>query len=191
MRIGQRFRQLLTDIENEAAFAAPALGPIKLTFEPEEIETLAMAARTLVRQGDPALSSAALTALTRLREATPPAAHRHLGLAPDYPSPFEARDTAMTAIGQSLRQRKKLRIAYQDAYDNPLNRTVWPVAVAIFDHARVLAAWCELRDDWRHFRLDRMLDAHVTGDQIPKGRMALLTQWRGVNAGRWEQALVT
>lgn len=191
MRFGQRFRQLLTDIENEAALAVPTLGPIKLTLEPREIEALAMATRALARQGDPNILDAAMTALERMRAVTPVANHRQLGLAADFASPQIARDEAMVAIGQSLRTRQKLRIAYQDAHDNPSNRTVWPVAVAIFDHARLLAAWCELRGDWRHFRLDRMLDAHVTGDQIPKGRMELLTQWRGANAARWEQALVT
>jgi predicted DNA-binding transcriptional regulator YafY len=158
MRIGQRFRQLLTDIENEAALAVPTLGPIKLTLVPREIKALAMAARALARQGDPDLSDAALTALESMRSVTPIVVHRQLGLAADFASPQIARDEAMVAIGQSLRTRKKLRIAYQDAHDNPSNRTVWPVAVAIFDHAHLLAAWCELRGDWRHFRLDRMLD---------------------------------
>jgi predicted DNA-binding transcriptional regulator YafY len=191
MRIGQRFRQLLTDIENEAALGAPALGPIKLTLEPQEIEALAMAARAVLRQGDPNLASAALSALGGMRAAIPAAAHRQMGLSQDFTSPQIARDESMIAIGQSLRNRRTLRISYQDAHDNSSNRTVWPVAVAIFDHARLLAAWCELRGDWRHFRLDRMQDAHVTSDQIPKSRMELLTQWRSSHVGRWEQALVT
>ena len=48
-------------------------------------------------------------------------------------------------------------------------RIVWPVAVGFFDHARMLAAWCETREAFRHFRLDRMAAVAVTGRAPAQG----------------------
>jgi predicted DNA-binding transcriptional regulator YafY len=188
MRIGNRFRQLLTEIEAEAATTAPALGPIKLTFDAREIEAVVMASRSLVRQGDPALAQAARTIVKRIEAATPVDAHRHIGLAPDFQN---GRDEAMVVIGQCLRARKKMRLAYEDAIGKPSQRTIWPVAVAIFDQGRVLTAWCEMRDDWRHFRLDRMIEGHIVDEVIPKGRTLLLRTWRAAQANHWDRVLVT
>ncbi len=42
----------------------------------------------------------------------------------------------------------------------------------------MLAAWCELRGDWRHFRLDRIAAATPTQDPPPRRRQVLLAEWR-------------
>ena len=55
---------------------------------------------------------------------------------------------------------------------------VWPFALAFFDQARVLIGWCELRQDFRHFRTDRIFEAEVLDARYPKRRQALLRQWR-------------
>ncbi|MDO4769842.1 MAG: transcriptional regulator, partial [Brachymonas sp.] len=49
---------------------------------------------------------------------------------------------------------------------------------AFFDQARLIAAWCELRQDFRHFRADRVLALTETGQRYPQRRPTLLRQWR-------------
>jgi hypothetical protein len=49
-------------------------------------------------------------------------------------------------------------------------RVVWPVALGFFDHARMLAAWCETREGFRHFRLDRMEKVALLDERPPKRR---------------------
>jgi predicted DNA-binding transcriptional regulator YafY len=44
----------------------------------------------------------------------------------------------------------------------------------------VLAAWCELRRDFRHFRIDRIIALHETGERYPQRRRALMKQWREI-----------
>jgi predicted DNA-binding transcriptional regulator YafY len=51
----------------------------------------------------------------------------------------------------------KLGIDYCDLQGNVTQRTIWPLALGYFDHVRMLAAWCETRQDFRHFRTDRIL----------------------------------
>ncbi|MGA8448354.1 MAG: WYL domain-containing protein, partial [Roseiarcus sp.] len=73
---------------------------------------------------------------------------------------------------------RKLELAYVDKAGRSSTRVVWPIALGFFDHARMLAAWCETRQAFRHFRLDRMAAVEVLDERLPKRRRALLIDWR-------------
>ena len=57
---------------------------------------------------------------------------------------------------------------------------IWPFALGFFEEARVVAAWCELRRDFRHLRADRIVEMTPTGERYPRRRQALLKQWREI-----------
>ena len=57
-----------------------------------------------------------------------------------------------------------LGVAYRDEDDNPTRRTVRPLALAFYGRVWLLVSWCELRDDFRSFRLDRMRTLQILGD---------------------------
>ncbi|WLT33552.1 WYL domain-containing protein [Geothrix sp. PMB-07] len=57
-------------------------------------------------------------------------------------------------------------------------RTLWPFALGFFERSRVVVAWCELRDGFRHFRTDRIQSLTVHGERYPRNRRALLQAWR-------------
>jgi predicted DNA-binding transcriptional regulator YafY len=59
-----------------------------------------------------------------------------------------------------------------------LRRIIWPFALAFFDRARVVVAWCELRGDYRSFRTDRIAALKPTAKRYPRRRLALLKEWR-------------
>ena len=42
----------------------------------------------------------------------------------------------------------------------------------------MLAAWCETRKAFRHFRLDRMAAVAALDERLPKPRRTLLLDWR-------------
>jgi predicted DNA-binding transcriptional regulator YafY len=69
-------------------------------------------------------------------------------------------------------------ISYRDAEARGTTRTIWPFALGFFERSRVVVAWCESRRDYRHFRLDRVARLEVTGTRYPRGRAALLADWR-------------
>ena len=54
----------------------------------------------------------------------------------------------------------------------------WPVILGYFENARMLAAWCELRQDFRHFRLDRIGALMPVHERTPKRHRILLAEWR-------------
>jgi predicted DNA-binding transcriptional regulator YafY len=69
-------------------------------------------------------------------------------------------------------------LQYADAKGGRSKRTVWPVALGFFDRVRVLAAWCELRQDYRHFRTDRIVALRLTDQRYPRRRRAMMVEWR-------------
>ena len=79
---------------------------------------------------------------------------------------------------KALGEERKLRFAYADKDGRRSERVVWPVALGFFESVMMLAAWCETREDFRHFRLDRMGRVEVLPDRLPKARRALLKEWR-------------
>lgn len=59
-------------------------------------------------------------------------------------------------IRQVIRSETKLKIAYTDVKGDQSERIIWPLVLIYYADNSMLAAWCELRDGFRHFRLDRI-----------------------------------
>ncbi len=87
-------------------------------------------------------------------------------------------DWKLHGVREAIRHEHKLRIAYQDEQGVASERIVWPFALAFIDGKRLLAAWCELRQAYRHFRIDRIASADTTGERYPTRRRELLVGWR-------------
>jgi len=51
------------------------------------------------------------------------------------------------------------------------------VAVAYYVQATLIPAWCELREDYRHFRTDRIVTATVLDEVFPTREGQLLRGW--------------
>jgi predicted DNA-binding transcriptional regulator YafY len=152
-----------------------------LMFSDEEIEALVLGSRWVAVQGDARLAAAARDAFAKIAAILPPARRDEadsapLLVAPGAPAPVG--DTGLATIRDAIRAQHKLAIAYLDRDGNETRRTVWPFAVGFFDRVRILAAWCELRQAFRHFRTDRIVALTPTGARYPLRRQTLLKEWR-------------
>lgn len=154
-----------------------------LMFGEEEIEALVLGSRWVAERGDDALALAARGALAKIMAVLP----NDLRGEADTPSlligpapPVAAGDCELAAIRSAIRRQRKLTIAYSDKADAPTQRTIWPVAVGYFDRLRIVVAWCELRQDFRHFRTDRIRSLQVLDDRYPRRRTILLAEWRAL-----------
>jgi predicted DNA-binding transcriptional regulator YafY len=58
-----------------------------------------------------------------------------------------------------IRIGRKIRIRYRDERSRETERTIWPTIIGYAETVRHLAAWCELRQVFRHFRTDRIVSA--------------------------------
>ena len=152
-----------------------------LMFRDEEIEAIGLGSRWVTANGDAALAVAARDVLAKIAAVLP--ADRRAGfeesglmVAGRPRAPTEA--IGLDVLRRALREESKLDLVYRDAEGRETRRLVWPVALGFFEDARVLAAWCELRGGFRHFRLDRMIAATPTGERPPRRRRTLLADWR-------------
>ena len=91
-----------------------------------------------------------------------------------------AVDQALVSIRHAIRSESKLHIRYRDLQGRTSDRVIWPFALGFFDQVRIVAAWCERRRGYRHFRTDRIADLTVLDSRYPRRRQALLKEWREI-----------
>jgi len=154
------------------------LPPLMLTAD--EIDAVALGAHWVAGHADPALARAARDVLAKVASVLPEemrpflidSAARSL---PVWNAPADGVDVA--ELRACIRAAKKLALTYGDEAGRTTQRTVWPLLIGYQDATRLLIAWCELREDFRTFRLDRVQRAVFLEDAIP-GRSSLLrAQW--------------
>jgi predicted DNA-binding transcriptional regulator YafY len=140
-----------------------------------------MGAQWVAQRSDAALSRAAKDLIAKITAAVP-----------DHLRPFIANPTigsmaprAASAdaldIGQLrqwIREGRKLRIRYRDEGRRTSERTIWPIHIGYADTLRLLAAWCELRQDFRHFRTDRIVSADFLDERHGERRLTLVARWK-------------
>ena len=168
---------------------APGLGYVlragfvvpPLMFNTEEIEALVLGSRWVADRGDRRLADAAANALAKIA-AVLPAELRHdldtSALLVGPGAPIAAGDADVAAVRLAIRAERKVGIVYRDEKGRESTRTIWPFALGFFDQARVVVAWCELRQSIRHFRTDRIAALTATDLRYPRRRQALLKAWR-------------
>lgn len=152
-----------------------------LMFTEDELEALLLGVRWVAARTDPSLGRSAEAAMERIHAVLPPDLrstfqHSALMVAPGPPIggvPLDLGD-----LREAIRERRRLRLRYSDANAVETDRVVWPVALAFFESTRILAAWCELRNDFRHFRLDRINGWRDEGGRFPGSRASLLARWK-------------
>ena len=152
--------------------------PLMLTSD--EVEAAVLGAQWVRARGDPALSKAADDLIAKLA-ATVPEGLRPLVLEPVVVTPpawDRLPDTIDVAQLRLWCQRgRKLALDYADEEGRTSQRTVWPFLVGYRDAVRVIIAWCELRTDFRMFRLDRVCDASFLDERYPDRPAALRARW--------------
>jgi predicted DNA-binding transcriptional regulator YafY len=151
-----------------------------LMFTDEEIEAIVLGSRWVARQPDKRLSAAAADALAKIAAVLPDDLREDLDANTLLVGPrgdaVEGIDLGL--VRQAIRNERKLGFIYRDAGGAASQRMVWPFAIGFFDKVRVMVAWCETRQDFRHFRADRMSALNATDSRYPRRRQALLKEWR-------------
>ncbi|MEZ5816432.1 MAG: YafY family protein [Hyphomicrobiaceae bacterium] len=144
-----------------------------LMFKEQEIEALVLGARIVESWADKELAAAATDAIAKIEAVVPERLRGYMArtalLAPatHYMEPLTFD---LAELRRAVRSELKVSFCYRDVLDRGSERTVRPLSLAYFGPVWVLAAWCELRDDFRTFRLDRIRDFVVTDDRFASER---------------------
>ena len=71
-------------------------------------------------------------------------------------------------LRRAVREQRKVRVDYTSEKGEQTQRTLWPMALAFFPPVWLLLAWCELRQDFRAFRVDRVGGIAFEAERYPQ-----------------------
>ncbi len=144
-----------------------------LMFTDAEIEAMVLGARVVTSWGDAGLAKAATEALARVESVLPDRLKARITGTPLYAPGFHVPPRVVAALAEiraAMDGRRKLRVAYTGADAAETERTLRPLGLFFWGSGWTLTAWCELRDGFRNFRLDRIrsispLSEHFTDER--------------------------
>lgn len=186
-------RQQGADIEGEAGlgyvlhdgFLLPPL-----MFNIEEVEALILGSHWIANHGDKNLCNAASQAMAKIQAVIPKQHKGRVG----YNTLFaplmskrcdsEKMDEHAKLVRQAMRDELKTKIDYEDANGETSQRIIYPFALAFFDSVQILGGWCELREDFRNFRVDRIMSIELLKYHYYPRRETLFNKWKaqsGIN----------
>jgi predicted DNA-binding transcriptional regulator YafY len=151
-----------------------------LMFTADEIEAIAVGARMVARTGDQGLRHAAGSVLSKVTAVLPDPLRAQLTDPPLFVSASGApvpEGIDLSEVREAIRDERKLRIAYTDGIGEQTRRVIWPIAMAYYVQATLIAGWCELRRGYRHFRADRITSLTVLDERYPSDNGRLVTEW--------------
>ncbi len=153
--------------------------PLMLT--PDELEAAVLGAQWVADRGDAVLAGAARDLISKIAAAVPERLRPFIA-APSIGAPTsrgvaaDGLDIGLTR--SSIRRGRKIRIRYRDEQSRETERTIWPTMIGYAETVRLLAAWCELRQDFRHFRTDRIVAAEFLEEPYGRRPDELRARWR-------------
>jgi predicted DNA-binding transcriptional regulator YafY len=152
---------------------------------PDEIEAVVLGAQWVAGHSDKVLSNAARDVVAKIASVVPENLHPYIiepsvGVKPATEESDESVDTA--SLRSAIRNGLKLRLRYRSEAGKATDRTVWPVILGYAETSRLLVAWCELRQSFRHFRADRIVAFEVLKETNGLRRGELRRRWQ-----RWRE----
>ena len=160
--------------------------PLMLTSD--EIEAVVLGAQWVLAHADPVLARAATDVLAKIAVVVP----QDLRGVIDDPSVItppdwhESNDATIDIprLRAWCRQGRKVSIHYVDQAGSISQRTVWPFLIGYLTNVRVMVAWCEMRQDFRMFRTDRLRAITFLDDRYPARRAVLRQRWLAIRDTR-------
>jgi predicted DNA-binding transcriptional regulator YafY len=173
-------RTLYRDIQDLMASGVPIVGEAgvgyvldrnyqlpPLMLDVDELESIALGISMVRSWTDDRFAERASAALRKIEAALPVALFERLQQVALLSMPSKSRPpwtVSFSSLRECILQRRKVRFCYRDEKGKDSERVVRPLALVFFGPVWLLVAWCEVRRDFRSFRLDRMRDAQYLAE---------------------------
>lgn len=155
-----------------------------LMFTPEQAQALVASVRIAQSRLDPALAAQAEDALGKILSVLPSDSRAAADRLPIHAASRPHEAPVLRKLGdlrRAIERRRLVHLDYSDVAGQPSQRTVRPLVCIYWDSAWTLSAWCELRGDFRQFRIDRIqgmdIDARTFVDEPGKMLADMFRQW--------------
>lgn len=151
-----------------------------LMFTTEEVEAIMVGAHLVHRIRDRKLQEAAQNVLAKLQQTVPDSLRRQLA-SPRFQvsegSAVRPEGIELADVRDAIRSCRKIAISYRDEKGEDSSRVIRPIATIYYVDVTLIAAWCELRNDFRHFRAERILHSKVLDDSFAAEGGRLMSDW--------------
>ena len=180
-------RELITEgvpIEGEAGMGYRLGKEFELPpvlFHLGEVEALALGMRMVVRWGDSELARDARSVIKKLESVLPESESRKLAASALFALSFrisERERRALKTCRRGVNERRKLAAEYKDPQGRQTERTLLPLGLFFWGQTWTLGAYCELRQGFRNFRLDRFVTLRLTRDTFALAPPITLEDYR-------------
>lgn len=150
-----------------------------MTLNETEIEAIFLALNWLNDIPDQALKSASKAVLAKLNAVLPEHCQHLLEQTTlrSITAWLPVNEMLVEQVRLAIRQQVKITVDYADEQQRISSRVLWPFALGYFNDRIVLAAWCELRNGFRHFRIDRIQQLSLSQELYPQFKQQLFQQW--------------
>jgi predicted DNA-binding transcriptional regulator YafY len=192
--LGVSERSVYRDVETLRLLGAPLDGQAgvgfrlregfflpNFAFSPDEMDALILGLGWVQQRADPALVQSSESALAKILSSR----INRTSAGDETPDLVSAASVSersdpghVALLRDAIRGLRKVALEYEDAAGSLSERIIWPITIVYFDDVRVLAAWCESRSAFRHFRVDRVGAATILGERYPERRSSLIRRWR-------------
>lgn len=151
-----------------------------LMFSAEEVEALVLGLRMLVYGPDAELSRHADDARAKISAMLPEDRRVDMEAVGLFavPRADAESDSRLPIVRRAIRDETELQIDYRDGAGADTERVIWPVSLGYLGPRQMLVAWCTLREDFRRFWIDRIIEVNATETRYARPRRTLLHEWR-------------
>ncbi|TPV96707.1 MAG: YafY family transcriptional regulator [Myxococcales bacterium FL481] len=143
------------------------LPPLMLNVE--ETRALVLGARMVQSWADDDLRRAAQSAVDKIQAVLPPRERRLVDHTALFAPSFQVPDRLRQAVGvlrRCIDSHHKVDLEYVDREGVASHRTICPLGLYFWGTVWTVGGWCELRADYRSFRLDRITNATRLDDRF-------------------------
>ncbi len=130
-----------------------------IMFDADELEAIALGIGMVSNWTDPSFAEKAKSAYQKIQATLPEPLIHELHQISTFSAPSHYKipwDVSFTQVRECIRKKQRVRFTYCDLQEQLTDRTIWPLALISFSPVWLLAGWCELRQSFRNFRLDRI-----------------------------------
>lgn len=149
-----------------------------IAFDADELEAITLGISIVRQWTDERFAAKAESAFEKIQAVLPATLQGELQQITTFSVPNRPPvpwTVEFSDLREQVRRRRKVQLNYADEQQRATNRTVWPLALLFFNPVWIVTAWCELRQDFRNFRLDRIRKLTTSGehfDDVPGKNLA-------------------
>lgn len=141
-----------------------------IMFDADEIEAIALGIGMVGNWTDEQFAAKAQSAFKKIQATLPAPLIQELHQISTFSAPSHYKipwEVSFTHVRECIRRKNKVRFRYLDLQERTTERTIWPLSLISFSPVWLLAGWCELRQSFRNFRLDRITEFVQLDERYP------------------------